>query len=101
MLFFKLTGIFLVLYGLICFLFNVVGCFFVLPDFGVTGSWLFNPLGMLFGEPVANYLVANFGASFWLLDGLISSSVAWVVGGLLAWIWIAVTLTLGSIMIRH
>ena len=101
MLFFKLTGIFLVLYGLICFLFNVVGCFMALPDFGVTGSWLFNPLGMLFGEPVANYLVANFGDSFWVFDGLISSSVAWVVGGLLAWVWSGILITLGSILAKH
>lgn len=84
------------LYGVACLFFNFAGIIVKgIPDLGVLGSWLFNPLGMAFGQPIASYLVDNVGGNVWFLGDLFKNGAAWAVGGFFGVIWTFGLLFLG------
>lgn len=90
------AGLIPFLYGFACLVFNFGGIIVnFIPDLGTFGSWLFNPLGMAFGQPIASYLVDNVGADTWLLGDLFKNGAGWAVGGFFGVIWTFGLLFLG------
>jgi hypothetical protein len=89
-------GLIPLFYGVACLIFNFAGIIVKgIPDLGVLGSWLFNPLGMAFSDPIASYLIANVGADVWLIGDLFTNGAAWAVGGFFGLIWTFGLLFLG------
>ncbi len=92
----KLIGVLLIIYAIACAIFN----FFFHPTFlGVIGSWLFNPLGMLFANPIASYLIDT--NSLWFFGGMVHDAIAWAVGGVLAVIYSIVLFFIGLLLVKH
>lgn len=76
-------------FSVFSFLYNIVNpLFHFFPDLGAVGSWLFNPLGMLFSNILGNAISANISSNLGFLGGLIHDSTMgfsiWLAGGLLA-----------------
>jgi hypothetical protein len=92
----KIVGALMLLYAIGVFIYNFVSFFVNLPQIGVIGSYLFNPLGMAFGAQVTSQIVHNNP-----LLMLASYGVTYFVGGVLALVWCLVIGWIGSILIRH
>jgi len=93
----KVFGVVMLVYGVACIIFDYVGFVFsTIPNLGVFGSWLFNPLGMAFSNIITSNLVGGNP-----ILGLGSSGIAWAVGGVLAFFWISIMLFFGSKLVRR
>ena len=99
----KIVGLIVLLYGVFCFVFNFLGLFLTgIPNLGDVGSWIFNPLGMAFANPVSSYLMGNLGGGvLWLFGDLFANGAAWAIGGLFGVIWTLIMIFVGFMLVRR
>jgi len=85
----KIIGVFLLIYAVLCVIFNWVGlCVNFIPNLGVAGSWIFNPFGILLSDTLATYFMSNIGDLGWALGTLFPNGASWAIGGIVTVFWV-------------
>jgi hypothetical protein len=77
----RIFGLLAIVYAVVCVVFN----FFFHLELGIVGSFLFNPLGVLFANQIASAIIGL--SPIPIIGGLLESNIAWMVGGLIAAVW--------------
>ena len=93
----RIFGLLAIVYAVVCVVFN----FFFHLELGIVGSFLFNPLGVLFANQIASAIIGLSPVEIPIIGGLLESNIAWMVGGLIAVAWSLVIFFVGLILAKH